>query len=132
MCATELASGTHARTQPMMSACCTFLPLHRALTFIVKLIEGVQRANEGAQMAHVGQYAYDTSIGTYHAWWVRRCVHAALTFFPDRRKLMFYMTGKTEANVSGSIVVLAETIGPLSPGPAPSNERDNGEYEAGP
>jgi hypothetical protein len=63
------------------------------LLFVVELVRGIRESNNESNMCHVGQQAYDKTLGTYHSWLIRKGVHLALHMLPYRHQLIRKLAG---------------------------------------
>lgn len=66
------------------------LPLHRALKFVVELIEIVKNSKDDDKMSTMASTAYDSTLAEYHMWPIRQAVYAAFLTLPSRKRVMFY------------------------------------------
>lgn len=65
----------------------TFLRLHRALNFVLHIIEGIRTSNENDSMALLVRKAYDKTLAHFHPWMVRQGVYLAIYTLPTRKKV---------------------------------------------
>lgn len=62
--------------------------LHRAMTFILAIINGVRDETSDQSMSAKAKVAYDEVLAPHHAWYVKVGVHIALLSFPSRTSLL--------------------------------------------
>lgn len=67
----------------------SLLPLHRAMNFVVKLIETVKLSQDNDKMSTMATRAYDSTLARFHAWPTRKAVHAAFFTLPVRKRVNF-------------------------------------------
>lgn len=75
----------------------TLLRLHRSLLFIVKLIGRVRTSSDEEKIAPLAKNAYDTTLGHYHPWLIRKGVHLAVYTLPTRKQFITDIAGSTMA-----------------------------------
>lgn len=92
----ELSIGNTESTKPP-SASRTLLRLHRAMEYIVQLINDVHDAKETDKMAPVASKAYDDTLANHHPWLIRKGVHLAVHTLGHRKDLIDSMTGHLAA-----------------------------------
>jgi len=78
---------------PLANGARTLLRLHRALLFVVKLIEGTKNSGENDKMAPLAKIAYDTTLANFHPWLIRKGVHLAVYTLPYRKQLIADLAG---------------------------------------
>lgn len=69
--------------------CRTFLRLHRALNFVLCIIEGVRTSKENDSMATLVKNAYEHTLANFHPWVVRQGVYLAVYTLPTRKQVSF-------------------------------------------
>lgn len=65
----------------------TLLRLHRALLFVVKLVDGFKNSKENDRMAPAARTAYDTTLAQFHPLPIRIAVRGAVYLLPSRRQV---------------------------------------------
>lgn len=76
----------------------TLLRLHRALLFVVKLIDGVKNSDENDRMAPLAKTAYDSTLGHFHPWLIRKGVHLAVYTLPYRKQVKLSLVSSITFN----------------------------------
>ncbi|XP_059179412.1 glycolipid transfer protein domain-containing protein 2-like [Physella acuta] len=62
--------------------------LHRAMTFILEVINGLRDETSDESMSSKAKVAYDEVLAPHHEWYVKVGVHIALLSFPSRASLL--------------------------------------------
>lgn len=77
------------KVEPKNRGSRTLLRLHRALAFLIKFIEGLQRS-ESAEKSVVSHFqsAYRETLANHHTWFVRQSVSFASHTIPNRDRLL--------------------------------------------
>lgn len=68
--------------------CRTLLRLHRALLFVINLMEALITAPLDASLRTLTKDTYDADLGPYHTWTVRKAVSLAVYALPSREQLV--------------------------------------------
>lgn len=79
------------KTNPVSNGARTFLRLHRALDFVLCIVDGVKNSKENDSMAELVRQAYDKTLGTFHPWYLRSVVHVALRILPNRKQVDLFI-----------------------------------------
>ncbi|XP_046381237.2 ceramide-1-phosphate transfer protein-like [Haliotis rufescens] len=66
----------------------TLLRLHRALEFIVQILEEICKGDKDTKMATVSLQAYNRTLAKYHPWLIRKGVHISFYTLPGRTQLL--------------------------------------------
>ncbi|CAH8875813.1 unnamed protein product [Trichobilharzia szidati] len=68
--------------------CRTLLRLHRALLFVIELMQEVCTAPPDEQLRNIARSVYEKTLAQYHAWAVRKAVSVAVYALPTREQLV--------------------------------------------
>ncbi|CAH8652946.1 unnamed protein product [Heterobilharzia americana] len=71
--------------------CRTLLRLHRALLFVIELMQEVCTAPLDEQLRNIARSVYDKTLAQYHPWPVRKAVGVAVYALPTREQLVCYI-----------------------------------------
>lgn len=71
------------------------LRLHRALIFIIRLLERVFNAETNLRTPQLCTEAYESTLAKYHSWLIRRAATFGMRALPQREILISYMVKNT-------------------------------------
>ncbi|CAH8649703.1 unnamed protein product [Schistosoma guineensis] len=69
----------------------TLLRLHRALLFVIDLMQEVCRAPPDEQLKVIARSVYDKTLSQYHPWPIRKAVGVAVYALPTREHLVHHI-----------------------------------------
>lgn len=75
----------------------TLLRLHRALNFLMKFVESIQKTEEECKATtEIFRFAYNETLAHHHTWLIRKTVQCASCALPSRDKLLLAIMGNKD------------------------------------